>query len=225
MLNNQPKYPRLYELYVSTKSRSNDVESTIRTGKANFDDWEQTLQTLGSHAWMDFLKKAERCNFTYDRIAGLKGLFELVNEAKGYVFLKKSGCGEIKFIPTDKIKTPDIEGKCDSGKIILEVKTINSSEENSGYLYWNSYNNEMTTRDVQTTLSEGFKKKLDAVCKDTVEKFEAYDNLDTNARHILFCIVELDTNCYPVKEEMQKQLEQYIRPHIAMGIEIHIEGS
>jgi len=83
------KCPRLYELYTSTKNRSSEVENMIRTGEAQLDDWEQTLQELQPNAWVDFLKKSENCNFTYHRIAGLKGLSALLNEAKGYIFLKK----------------------------------------------------------------------------------------------------------------------------------------
>jgi len=72
------------------------------------------------------------------------------------------------------------------------VKTVNPSDENVGYLYWNSYNQEMTVLDVQTTLPDGLKRKLKALCKDTVEKFEAYDNRDTN--------------CLPSREIIREQL-------------------
>lgn len=215
-------YPRLNELYTSTKNRSCDVGNMIRAGETGFDDWEQTLRELEPNAWLDFLKKAENWNFSYHRIAGLKGLSELMNEAKGYVFLKRSGCGEIKFIPTATVKTPDIEGNCDTGKIILEVKTVNPSEENNGYSYWNSYNNEMTALDVQTRLSDGLKRKLDELCKDTVEKFDAYDSLNAKTRHILFCVIELDTNCRPSSEIIRVQLDQYLRVQLDKGIELEL---
>lgn len=216
------KYPLLTKLYTRTKIRSSETENQIRTGTVQFDAWEQTLQELEPAALQDFIKKAENWDFTDHRIAGLKGLSELMNEAKGYVFLKKSGCGEIKFIPAAMIKTPDIEAKCETGKIILEVKTVNQSEENNGYVYWNSYNNEMTMLDVQTILSNGLKNKLDALCKNTVEKFKAYDKLDAKTRHILFCVVELDTNFRHAREKIRGQLGQYLRGQLDKGIELEL---
>jgi hypothetical protein len=173
------KYPRLYELYTAAKKRSWEIENLLRKGDAQLDDWEQALQELESEAWMDFLKKAQSRDFTCHPINRLKTLFEFINEAKGYILLKNYGCREIKFIPESDTKTPDIEASCGTGKVILEVKTINLSEENVGCLYWNSYNTEMNTLDVQTTLSDGLKKKMNSICKDTKEKLAPHENLCT----------------------------------------------
>lgn len=86
---------------------------------------ERELQGLDAAAWE--LLKGEalpRLKSTHPT-RGWEQLFDTLNEAKGYNYLARIGCADIKFIPRakkGKVQTPDLRGLLGTTCVVCEVK-------------------------------------------------------------------------------------------------------
>ena len=63
---------------------------------------------------------------------GWQQLFDILNQARAYNYLKTLGCSNILFIPradNQALRTPDIEAILGSDRVLCEVKTINISQK------------------------------------------------------------------------------------------------
>lgn len=130
------QFPRLYGL-------RDELQSPVPPTAYDFDvgdnpvalkclgEIESDLQGLDSASWR-FLKADLAPLMTKkDPKRGWRELFDKLNEAKGYNYLVRAGCTDVRFIPRSSIqgqKTPDLEGSLGGTKVLCEVKTINVSE-------------------------------------------------------------------------------------------------
>lgn len=60
---------------------------------------------------------------------GWTRLFETLNESKGYSRLLSLGYSNVRFLPRESHSTPDVHGQASFGDGLLEVKTVNMSDE------------------------------------------------------------------------------------------------
>ncbi len=100
--------------------------------RKQFGDIERDLQGLDSAAWAYLKAEAVSRLMARDVKRGWQALFDILNQAKAYNYLKGLGCTNIAFIPVSRAKgrqTPDLEAELNSVKVLCEVKTINISEE------------------------------------------------------------------------------------------------
>lgn len=120
-----PTSPNAYFQYFDSSCRDHPDKLQIFRAREN------ELQELDSSAWEALKKKTCGYLTAKDAKRGWQQLFDYLNEARGYKYLKSIGCSDIYFIPESKKtgqKTPDLHGRLESIKVLCEVKTINQSD-------------------------------------------------------------------------------------------------
>jgi hypothetical protein len=207
--------PRVYELH--------DLITTPRPPEAYFRDFDQSLadypqkrrhfrdiesdlKELDAAAW-DFLKADVASLLTAkDTKRGWQALFDILNHAKAYNYLKQRGCMDIAFIPLSPVKgqpTPDIRARFSSVRVLCEVKTINISDV------------EATRRQsggVGTStdrLEQGFFNKLTSDLRRAQTQMLSYD-ADGSTRKIAYVVVNFDDSLHEYADRYQIQINQYV---------------
>jgi predicted small metal-binding protein len=213
--------PRIYELRDQIKNPDSpnscfqNLDNNLQDPSAMqaFRRIEDDLEGLDFAAW-EFLKKEGSEYLTkWDEKSrrdgkprGREPLLNIVYQAKAYNYLRKKGCSDIHFISRSKkngIKTPDLQGRCGSVKVLCEVKTINRSEKEvrrhrcGHYLHNNS------------ELEPAFFNKLKSRLKDAREQLEAYDP-NNESRHMVYIVLTLDDFWGDYKEENFQQIDEYL---------------
>ena len=96
---------------------------------------ENILEQLDSDAWDILIGKVLPYSCSKDKSRVWQNFWNHLDESRGYVLLKERGYSNVKFIPPPKNKKgkseqfADLEGKTLASRAILEVKTINRSED------------------------------------------------------------------------------------------------
>jgi hypothetical protein len=90
-----------------------------------FRDIERDLEGLDLEAWVSLRSELKPLLTTRDPTRGWQALFDKLNEAKAYNYLRKAGYHGVRFIPRSKVKgqrTPDLSAsnagakRCDTGR-------------------------------------------------------------------------------------------------------------
>lgn len=92
--------------------------------------YERALRELDSNSWKLIQPRAVQLSTKLDPFGRYREFFELLNEVKGYAYLKSLGCEGITFIPRSSkrnTKTPDLTGLKNGQPYFCEVKTKNTS--------------------------------------------------------------------------------------------------
>jgi hypothetical protein len=138
----QAAFPRLHDLYIASERNhpksyfeQPNCIAAIRRCDDKLLAIERDLQQLDAKAWLDFKTKTIHLLTTTDRWGWNTELFDRFDEAKGYCFLMKEGYTDIEFIlPRQDVRTPDLRGVRQDGKVLLEVKTIHESDDENDRL-------------------------------------------------------------------------------------------
>src|SRR6267154_1846259 len=97
-----------------------------------FREIEADLEGIDQESWNLLKSEAIPLLRRSDKLRGWQALFDKLNEAKGYRYLKQIGCTNVRFIPRSRsrgLKTPDLEAFLASTRVLCEVKTINISQD------------------------------------------------------------------------------------------------
>jgi hypothetical protein len=180
---------------------------------------ERELQGLDAEAW-EFLKgeALPRLKAQHSK-RGWQQLFDTLNEAKGYNYLVRIGCKEIKFVPRakmDNVQTPDLRGFLGSTTVLREVKTINVSEDET---------NRFATGGVGATrlyLEKEFFKKVSSVIHTAASQLLAVDK-DLTSRRILYVVFNFDDRLHEYADEYHKQIEAFIAGASLPDVEVVLE--
>jgi hypothetical protein len=180
---------------------------------------ERELQELDAEAWT-FLRNEARPRLKAKHpTRGWQQLFDTLNEAKGYSHLKKTGCGNIKFIPratTDKLQTPNLQGRLDTTQVLCDVKTINVSDDEAKRL---------ATGGVGATLpyleKESF-EKLSSVIQVASSQLLSFENGSASCR-IVLVVFNFDDRLHQCADKYQKEIEAYIACAVLPKIEIVLD--
>jgi len=89
------------------------------------------LQGLDPASWSHLKADLVPLLAKKDARRGWEPLFDKLNEAKGYNYLVRIGCKDVRFIPRSLRqgqKTLDLQGALGPTKVLCEVKTINVSQ-------------------------------------------------------------------------------------------------
>ena len=91
-------------------------------------DHEVDLACLDDEPWQSLMAAAvPRLYQTKNR--GWDPVFDLLNEVKGYIYLKSMQCEDIAFVtPTYERKSPDLRAILNGRPVLCEVKTISTSD-------------------------------------------------------------------------------------------------
>jgi hypothetical protein len=218
--------PRLYELRGSIEDPDSpnayfqNLENALQTSPSAlraFTSREIDLQELDREAW-EFLK-AEAIPYLTRRHKerGWQQLFDILNQARAFKYLKGMGCSNIQFIPRSNAETPDIQGLLNGLSILCEVKTVNVSKEellarNSG-----------EARYIKNCLEQGFFGKLKSHIEKAKAQMRAYDHAG-KARYCVYFNLCFDDFFGEYKEEYFQQIDQYFSQNPTAGIEVVVHN-
>jgi len=222
--------PRIYELRdliadpTSPDAYFQNFDSNVQDSlhvRQIYVHWEKDLQGLDDDAW-EFLK-SEASPYSIHKDRGGRGwqqLFDILNQARAYNYLKTIGSSGVRFIPPAKqhsTRTPDLEGVLDSARILCEVKTINIRDNEvrarKGF----------RVRGIATQLDDGFLRKLYSVITNAKDQMEAYD-ATSEVRyyvHVNLCFDDFLGEC---KEAYFRQIDQYLSDSPTLGVHVIIHN-
>jgi hypothetical protein len=174
-----------------------------------FFDIESNLQRLDAEAWASLKSKALPLLEAKQHLARRwQPLFDTLNEAKGYDYLAKIGCTNIRFIPRsnrNNIQTPDLQGVLASTKVLCEVKTINWSDVEIDRFHSGGVGMSLTY------IGDGFFRKLLSDVKTAASQMLTFCP-DTEIHRIAFIVAKFDD--YPCEYknvyDYRGQVEAYM---------------
>ncbi len=199
-------FPRLYELYSDSDTTSNEnyfifinFENNVDRPnvRAVFKQLEEDLQQLDGNAWQGLKQKAVKYvtikDKRNDKRSRYEQLFDTLSEVKGYLYLRSEGCTEIHFIPEEGTQTPDLYGRHGNSGILMEVKTINRSDDELDWIKANSElrNGRMTPRTVLRVLSDSLKCKIIGKINIAKKQLLSY-SCNGIQRKIVYLVIEPD---------------------------------
>ena len=168
-----------------------------------FVDLERDFQGLDVQAWEHLKNEACPRLRQRDSKRGWQQLFDILNEAKGYNYLKRIGCTDIRFVPRASTRTPDLQAALEGAKVLCDVKTINISKDEA---------ERRTNHGVGTItreLSNEFFKKLSDDIQNASSQMHAF-NSENDAHRIIYVVVNFDDNLHEYAEDYRTQIEAHL---------------
>jgi len=232
------EYPKLYELYCESNQANaanyfEDFESELRSPQAQSADkqLEVELEQLEDIAWQELKQKTLNYVAVKNERRAWSQLFDILDETKGYHYLKSEGCKKIHFIPECKgSKTPDIRAQCGRYIALLDVKTINVSDEEINYLRYNREHRDNPR--LREPGLESIKQRIRRRIKDAVEQgrkqlfeyAERWCPADSPKRMIIYIIIHLDAkHCWtPQDIDNLKTYVSELQVHEKIEIRSHL---
>jgi hypothetical protein len=132
------KFVRINELF--EKSQKSHEQNFFRCwfdnkGQAEEEQYllnlEKDLLQIEKAVWPVFLQKCLPLICKRDPKHYWANLWNILNEVKGYIFLKNQGFENIEFLRENNYRTPDIKALSRNGPVLLEVKNVNRSESDT----------------------------------------------------------------------------------------------
>jgi hypothetical protein len=213
--------PRVYELRDLVQySSSPDAYfqnfekslSKIPPKLKQFRDIERDLQGLDAEAWAFLKGEVTPLLAAKDPKRGWQLLFDKLNQAKAFNYLKDAGYLNIRFVPPSAVRgqqTPDLQ----ADGALCEVKTINISEIEADRRYSGGVGSSTDQ------LDEGFFRKLSSDLRKAKAQMAAYST-GQNTKHIAHVIVNFDDSLHEYADRYQRQIDQYIACDPVPGLEV-----
>jgi hypothetical protein len=175
---------------------------------------EADLQALDELSW-HFLK-SELVSCRRDSKRGWQSLFDKLNQAKAYRYLKGAGYTDIEFIPPSSLngcKTPDLRACRKSEKALCEVKTINVSDVEvqrraSGGV-----------QAISDQLDPEFFDKLRSTLTAAESQIKAYES-EPATKKIAYVIVNFDDRFHEYANHYQNQIAEFTSQFAELNMEI-----
>ena len=210
------RLPRIYELrdLILDPSAPNayfqGFEGFLTSSKharALYLDLEQELEGLEQTAWESLKNEAKQYLVRKDKSGrGWQQLFDILNQAYGYNYLKTLQCTTIRFVPRstkEGVETPDIEGESNSGRVLCEVKTMNISQDEV------QARHEVKVRSIKNQLEQPFFGKLDSIITKAKSQLSAYDPRD-EAKHCVYICICFDDLVGHYEDEYLGQIDRHL---------------
>ncbi len=218
--------PRLYELKdritdpTSSDAYFHDFDQNLASSahvKAVYVRCERTLQGLDDDAWEHLKQEALPFLTTRDkRGRGWQQLFNILNEARAYNYLKSLGCTNLHFIPRSHERSPDLEGSLVPDRVLCEVKSIGISDEEISFR-----TGPLKARSLPIALTDSFLKKLRATVETAKQQLLTFDD-DRAAVHFIYLNVSFDDFLAELKEAYFKQIDDDLAKTPVTGIKLVI---
>jgi hypothetical protein len=191
-------FPKLFDLYKRSKKDNSDNYFDLKEffpiaylGAQAYAELESYLARLDDPAWERLCKKALPYVSVDDPTRRYQQLFSFLDEARGYAFLADEGYTHIEFVEQrgtkkNTPKSPDLFARKQDSTAILEVKTINESDDSlAPDAPWRH-----VVVTVRAVLSDELKNKLLSTIEEGRNQLESYPHLSD--RKIIFLVVRLD---------------------------------
>jgi hypothetical protein len=224
----RPELPRIYELIdslptpVPADAYFHDFDASLAQIPQKlrlFRDIEQELEGLDVAAWR-FLKEELTPLLTARHPQrGWQPLFDKLNQAKAYNYLKRNECVDVAFIPPSRNKrqqTPDLKATQQSIPVLCEVKTVNISATEA---------ERRVTGGVGMTIAElhdGFFRKLGSDLARAKAQMEAFDT-NPSTRMIVYVIVNFDDFLHEYADRYREQIDSYLEGNRTAGLDIVLD--
>jgi hypothetical protein len=185
--------PRLHDLY--QHSKKDDPKNYFNfeeffpiafLGNAAYAEIEKVLTRLDPVAWEKLRKKALSQVTADDPLRRYHQLFNALNEARGYGYLLEDGQTQIEFIEDLTGKSPDLLAWKNGAKTLLEVKTLNQSDDD--IMNEDSRRNEAIK--IDPTLSVGFETRIKRSIRDARKQLDRY----SAERKIVYLFAEMESH-------------------------------
>jgi len=180
---------------------------------------ENRLARLDSASWRVLRDKAVPFVCFDDPARRYQQLWNTLDEARGYEFLAEKGYAQIEFIKPSKkdgVRSPDLIGRKAGSTAVLEVKTINESQDNLGENA--SWRNEAVT--VPQNLSEALTRKIVVTIEDATDQLKSYPH--PTDRKIVFLVIRFDHG-QKTGWHLYSELKEFIATQAKDGIEVFHE--
>lgn len=167
---------------------------------------EKELKELDSTAWQSLKKEVSLYLATRDENRGWSQLFDLLDQAKAYNYLKDIGCRDIRFIPRSSNKnekTPDLQALLGASRVVCEVKKINISDEEAIARKGGK------GRNIRDRLEKGFFNKLQSNITTSKDQLMAYDS-SPKTRRIVYIVVNFDDILGEYKDKYFQQIDRFL---------------
>lgn len=177
-----------------------------------FLDIEKDLQGLDAAAWVFLKSEVTPLLAAKHPTRGWQSLFDKLNQAKAFNYLKGAGYLNVRFIPPSAVKgqqAPDLQ----ADGTLCEIKTINVSDV------------EADRRDsggvgtVTDRLDEGFFKKLSSDLLKAKAQMVSYDG-GKASKYIAYVIVNFDDRLHEYADRYQQQIDRYIASDPVPGLKV-----
>ena len=174
---------------------------------------ERQLCCLDDKAWEAFKSKVKNYATRRAPLSRYSQVIDVLNEVKGYIYLKDQGYTSVEFVPEGNGEKPDLHATGEIGEAFMEVKTIHMSDDEVKMLV----NLNAPAKDVEEGIPEGLKKKL----KDTVKKAKAQLSGKTG-RRICYLFIKLDIGVW-LDPQNYEALDKYLKTLQGKTPEIEIK--
>ena len=213
--------PRVFELHDLAQPSSSPGAyfqnfekslSAIRPKLKQFRDIEQDLQGLDASAWAFLKSEVAPLLAAKDPKRGWQSLFDKLNQAKAFNYLKSAGYSNVRFVPPSPVKgqqAPDL--KADG--VLCEVKTVNASEVEAHRRFSGGVGT------VTDSLDKGFFNKLTSDLRKAKAQMAAHST-GHDVKHIAYIIVNFDDRLHEYADRYQVQLGKYIADDPVPGLEV-----
>jgi hypothetical protein len=217
--------PRIYELhdllprpippdaYFQNLDKSlTEIPQKLR----QFRELENDLQELDTAAWSFFKSELTPLLRARDAKRGWRPLFDKLNQAKAYSYLKHAEYTNIQFIPPSSVagrETPDLQAELNHAAALCEVKTINVSDVEANRRFTGGVGT------VEDQLNAGFFGKLASDVAKAKSQMSAHDP-NPATKKIVYVIVNFDDSLHEYADRYQDQITRYVSEHPIPGIEV-----
>ena len=179
--------------------------------ETQFATWENLLQTLDPVSFETFLRKAAgRVSARPNLDRGWGQLVDAVNEVRGYRYAQSLGYTTCRLLDEQAHPLPDVEACGADGKCLIEVKTIQESDE------------ELTLRGHVQRAEPGLPQRLKRVLRKryahAVEQIAGHPCAN-EARRICYMIINVDLRT-ALAEENRDLLRAFL-DELQRDVEIH----
>jgi len=184
--------------------------------RQQYERWEKDLQGLDADSWEALKREASPYLMHKDRNGrGWQQLFDILNQAHAYNYLKTIGCSNVCLFPRatqGSTRTPDLEGFLDASRVLCEVKTINISQKEV------RARKEGTAKNITNKLDDGLLRKLHSDITGARDQLHAYAATG-GARYYVYIVLCFDDWLGEYKEEYFRQIDQYLLDCSIPGID------
>jgi hypothetical protein len=181
-----------------------------------FREIEKDLQGLDATAWSFLKSELAPLLRAKDPKRGWQPLFDKLNQAKAYSYLKRFGYTNIQFIQPSSVvgrETPDLQAELNLVVALCEVKTINISDVEADRRHTGGVGT------VTNQLPAGFFGKLGRDLAKANSQMLAHD-ADLSTKKIVYVIVNFDDCLYEYGDRYQTQIIRYVSEHPIPGLEV-----
>jgi hypothetical protein len=196
-----PTHPDAYFQHFEERIESDHVRSLyLRV--------ERALGLLDADAWHDLKERAVPFLTVRDAKRGWQALFDTLNEAKGYAYLRSLGCTEVAFIKRKNKKTPDLRARQHGRPVLCEVKTINLSQDEADRRH-RVHQGEIRAFSVPTHVTPQMLEKVRSTLVHAVAQLDHEDRPRT-ARRIVFTVLNFDDSVCDYQAEYIADIDGHL---------------